>query len=47
MGFEALKEVTRGEWYRDGKLNVEFVSTLKILCLKSIQKLGVAAVEDI
>ena len=46
-GFEASKEVTGGEWYTDGKLDVEFVSTLKILCLKSMQKVGVATVEDI
>ena len=47
VGFEASKKVTGGKWYRDGKLDVEFVSALKILCLRSIQKVGVAAVEDI
>ncbi|KAK7829522.1 hypothetical protein CFP56_029045 [Quercus suber] len=39
VGFEASKKVTGGEWHRDGKLDVLFVSALKILCLRSIRKI--------
>uniref|UniRef100_A0A2N9IQV3 RNA polymerase III subunit C6 n=1 Tax=Fagus sylvatica TaxID=28930 RepID=A0A2N9IQV3_FAGSY len=47
VGFEASAEITGGEWYTDGKLDVEFISTLKVVCLQCIQRVKVASVGDI
>lgn len=45
--FEPSKELTGGEWYTDGKLDVEFISILKSQCLKHIQMLKAATAEGI
>lgn len=47
VGFEPVKEITGGEWYTDGKLDAEFISTLRTLCLKNIQRVEIATIEDI
>ncbi|KAK3019969.1 hypothetical protein RJ639_003016 [Escallonia herrerae] len=36
--FEPSKEVTGGSWYVDGNLDKQFISSLKELCFKIIQK---------
>ncbi|RWR73358.1 RNA polymerase Rpc34 [Cinnamomum micranthum f. kanehirae] len=45
--FEASKEITGGSWYVEGKLDAEFIKSLKELCLKLIDKLEVVTVEGL
>ncbi|KAJ7969126.1 DNA-directed RNA polymerase III subunit RPC6 [Quillaja saponaria] len=44
--FEPSKEITGGEWYADGSLDVAFISILKDQCLKYISK-KVATADEI
>ena len=45
--FEPSKELTGGNWYSDGKLDREYISTLKGFCARMIQKMKVATIEGI
>ncbi|CAK9314700.1 unnamed protein product [Citrullus colocynthis] len=45
--FEPSKELTGGNWYSDGKLDQEYINTLKGFCARMIQKLKVATIEGI
>ncbi|KAK7275555.1 hypothetical protein RIF29_16674 [Crotalaria pallida] len=43
--FQPSKEITGGHWYTEGKLDVEFIDTLKELCLGYLSRQKVATVD--
>ncbi|XP_009386152.2 uncharacterized protein LOC103973338 [Musa acuminata AAA Group] len=45
--FEPSKEVSGGSWYSEGSLDTEFINILRKMCLKHIEELKVAPIEDI
>ncbi|RRT62027.1 hypothetical protein BHE74_00039609 [Ensete ventricosum] len=45
--FEPSKEVSGGSWYSEGSLDTEFINILRKMCLKHIEELKVATIEDI
>ncbi|KAL8475128.1 hypothetical protein ACS0TY_031523 [Phlomoides rotata] len=45
--FEPSKEISGGDFYTDGKLDVEFIKMLKRFCLRQIKSRKVATVEGI
>ncbi|THU63440.1 hypothetical protein C4D60_Mb01t15770 [Musa balbisiana] len=45
--FEPSKEVSGGSWYSDGSLDTEFINILRKMCLKHIEDLKIATIEDI
>ncbi|XP_009404340.2 uncharacterized protein LOC135597996 [Musa acuminata AAA Group] len=45
--FEPSKEVSGGSWYSDGSLDTEFINILRMMCLKHIEDLRIATIEDI
>ncbi|KAL8459071.1 hypothetical protein ACS0TY_036516 [Phlomoides rotata] len=45
--FEPSKEISGGDFYSDGKLDVEFIKLLKRYCLRQIKVRKVATVEGI
>lgn len=45
--FEPSKEVTGGDWYSEGKLDVDFINTLKQVCLTYISRHKVVTIDGI
>eukprot|EP00268_Persea_americana_P019667 TRINITY_DN2010_c0_g2_i4.p1 TRINITY_DN2010_c0_g2~~TRINITY_DN2010_c0_g2_i4.p1 ORF type:complete len:465 (-),score=57.82 TRINITY_DN2010_c0_g2_i4:857-2251(-) len=45
--FEPSKEITGGCWYLEGKLDKEFITFLKELCLKYIEMIKVTTIEGL
>ncbi|KAF5747216.1 putative DNA-directed RNA polymerase III subunit F [Tripterygium wilfordii] len=45
--FEPSKEITGGDWYAGGSLDVDFIKCLKELCISFIRQLKVATIEGV
>lgn len=45
--FEPSKEITGGDWYSEGNLDVDFINLVKDLCLKHIFRQKVATLDGI
>lgn len=45
--FEPSKEISGGTWYSDGSLDTDFIMILREQCLKHIERLQVATMENI
>ncbi|TYK19400.1 DNA-directed RNA polymerase III subunit rpc6-like [Cucumis melo var. makuwa] len=45
--FEPAKELTGGNWYRDGELDKDYINTLKQVCARMIQRKKLMTIEGI